>query len=263
MLVVTMVGGLFLAFALSGPGGDLSGTWVATPLQLFVLFLLAALTIRLLRGRAYAPSDLGLVVPQRAPHWAYAVLVAAAFAGLSNLGVQFIPQLREATERSLELMPFGVSLAQDIGFVLALTVAAPLGEELLYRGVIFRGVHDGIARRRPQSRRLAFWVAAIVSAVLFGISHAGEGQELQLPFLILFGLGAAWLYWWTGSLFAPVLAHSIANGVTAFHAVSGDRSFSSPLVGVVVVLGPVLALGILWLVGRLLGGRRSGARRAG
>lgn len=58
---------------------------------------------------------------------------------------------------------------------------------------------------------------------------------------MLFGLIAAFLYWWTGSLLVPVLAHALANLTTAFYTVAGEQSFTTPVVGVVAVLGPVLA----------------------
>lgn len=253
-MAVTLVAGLVMALLMLDLGGGEGGSWQAGLLQLLLMGGLAVLVVRLLRGHRYRPADLGLVHPSRPAHWVLAVVGAVVFSASSMIGVRVLPGLREATEQSAGLTPFGVSLGQDLAFLLMLTVAAPLAEELLYRGLIFRGLHDGLARRGGFARRVAFAVAAVVSALLFAVSHSGDGQEAQLPFLVLYGLIAAFLYWWTGSLLVPVLAHSLANLTTAFYTVAGEQSFTTPVVGVVAVLGPVLALGLLWLLRRALGG---------
>ena len=65
----------------------------------------------------------------------------------------------------------GRSFAQpDGGALLALGIAGPFGEELLFRGFIFR-----------QLRRWAgapFWLAALISSLLFGLGHYSQGDTV-------------------------------------------------------------------------------------
>ena len=69
--------------------------------------------------------------------------------------------------------------------VLAVVVLAPLGEELLFRGLLLRGL----------VRRLRFWPAAVISSLLFAAAHA-DSYVLWPRALSLFltGLVLAWLY---------------------------------------------------------------------
>lgn len=83
----------------------------------------------------------------------------------------------------------------------AVSVAAPLGEELIFRGLLFR-----LARDRWGAAR-----AASLTALFFGIAHL---QPWSLFGLVGLGVLLALLYHWTGSLLAPVAAHGAHNAVS-------------------------------------------------
>jgi len=99
-----------------------------------------------------------------------------------------------------------VSLGAHSGataFALDLVTAAavaPLAEEILFRGLIF----GGLAQRLP-----AAW-AAVLSAGLFAVSH---GVGVAVPIFVL-GLGLAYVYWRTRTLWAAIAAHSLVNAVS-------------------------------------------------
>jgi len=81
----------------------------------------------------------------------------------------------------------------------AVLVAAPFFEELLFRGVLL----DCIARwSRP--------LAAVLTALLWVAMH-GQYSAFEAGVLFLLGLFLAWLRFAYGSLAAPVVAHSIWN----------------------------------------------------
>lgn len=89
--------------------------------------------------------------------------------------------------------------------VVALVLLAPLGEELLFRGLLLRAL----------ARRLRFWPAALISSVAFAAAHADV--YLLWPraiALVLTGLVLAWLYRWRG-YWAAVIAHAGVNAVAA------------------------------------------------
>jgi len=101
--------------------------------------------------------------------------------------------------------PFGSSVAAGLLVVLGIVVLAPLGEELLFRGLMLRGL----------VRRLPFWPAATCSGIAFGLCHSDVWAYLFWPRLIalaLVGIGLAGLNrrrgYWSG-----VIAHATINGL--------------------------------------------------
>jgi membrane protease YdiL (CAAX protease family) len=89
-----------------------------------------------------------------------------------------------------------------IYLVVVAVVTAPLVEETLFRGIVFRALNA----------HLPFWPAALVSAGLFAAGHAQ--LSALLPILLL-GVLLAFLTRRTGSLLAPTAAHAFFNGVSA------------------------------------------------
>ena len=76
--------------------------------------------------------------------------------------------------------------------------AAPLSEELLFRGILFERLRV----------LLPFPWAALGSAAFFGLVHGNWAQGM---YAALMGLVLAWLYEKKGRLREPVLFHSAAN----------------------------------------------------
>jgi membrane protease YdiL (CAAX protease family) len=88
------------------------------------------------------------------------------------------------------------------GLAFAVTSAcllAPLAEELLYRGVLFRSFWN----------RLGVIPAAILSSAIFAILHFYDGYGLAS--VGVFGLSCALLYAATGSLAASIVLHMLYN----------------------------------------------------
>jgi membrane protease YdiL (CAAX protease family) len=76
-----------------------------------------------------------------------------------------------------------------------------VGEELVFRGVV----------QRQLMRRIAPpWLALILTAAIFSFIHLQF--EGFLPRLLL-GLVLGWLYWRTGNLWVPVIAHFFNNAL--------------------------------------------------
>lgn len=92
-----------------------------------------------------------------------------------------------------------------IALTVALVVLAPLGEEIVFRGLFLRGL----------VRRMRFPVAATVSGVVFAVAHAQ--YWLIWPLLIaisMFGIVAAYVYRRWGFP-ANVALHAAFNAVAA------------------------------------------------
>lgn len=130
--------------------------------------------------------------------WLPAAAVAAAYLAfgaysrvVDSLGVDLLqpePGVLDATLRDTPaLLLYGLTTV----------VAAPIGEELFYRGLVFGGLGTW-----------GFVPAALVSSALFALSHLD--LALLPPFMVI-GLVLSWLYWRSGSLWDAIGFHALFN----------------------------------------------------
>jgi len=130
-------------------------------------------------------------------------------------------------------------------FVRLVVIVAPLTEELLFRGLILRGLLRHYTTR----------TAIIASAVLFGVFHLNPWQFLGATVL---GVLFAWIFVRTGSLYPCIFGHAFANGVPLIASVLKVDivGFTSELTGVEFqplwfdALGLVLSAVGLWRLRR-------------
>lgn len=80
-------------------------------------------------------------------------------------------------------------------------IAAPLTEELVFRGCLY-GVLRQLGGR---------WLAIAVTAVVFALIH---GHAASIPGLLILAVALALLYEATGSLWAPLALHAVFNGLS-------------------------------------------------
>lgn len=86
--------------------------------------------------------------------------------------------------------------------VLLIVFAAPVSEEVCFRGMLFGGLRERLPRIG----------AALISALIFGGLHALTGVS-AVPPLIAFGFVLALLYEKTGSIVPGILLHMLNNSV--------------------------------------------------
>lgn len=96
-----------------------------------------------------------------------------------------------------------IVLLEDASPLLFFTLAAllgPFGEELFFRGLIYP----------VMSRMMGVYSACMLSAVVFSLSHGGQGF---LGFVVraLLGMYLAWCYERSGSLLVPFIVHALYN----------------------------------------------------
>ncbi len=159
-----------------------------------LVLVVATLGRRLLRLRA---ADLGLRRP--APEALSYGLSFGLALYLVSIAVNVVQsQLVGAHPQDL-VVAFGAHVGAR-AYVLDLVnggVVAPFSEELFFRGLIF----GGLAQRMPVP------LAAGISALLFALLH---GIGVVAPIFVL-GLGLAYVYRRTGSLWASMCTHSLVN----------------------------------------------------
>ncbi len=100
----------------------------------------------------------------------------------------------------------GLLIAIGIGVVLL----APIAEEMLFRGVVFRGLRNW-ARPGP---------AIVLSAFFFGIAHL---YPLIIPPIFVLGLILAWVVERRGSILPSIAAHVTFN-VIGFSFLIADKT---------------------------------------
>jgi CAAX protease family protein len=202
------VGGVLLALAtgavLSIPaviadspgGGGLSDTATAfVQLGTALGFLLVPFAIAAGRGATVrqAASELGLRRFRRsAIKWMFAAV--GAYLGLTILYV------------AIAGTPDQDDIAESFGSlpiqILLIVIAAPISEEVCFRGLLY----GGLRRRVP---RVA---AALLVGLIFGALHATTGIS-AVPPLIAFGFVFCLLYEKTGSIVPGIILHMLNNSV--------------------------------------------------
>ena len=117
---------------------------------------------------------------------------------------------------------------------LSTAVVAPVYEELLFRGYVFRGL----------SRSAGPVVAIVVSSLLFAGFH---GDPLHAIAVLPMGLFLGWLRWRTGSIWPCMIAHGLNNAIWVALSVTQSDYEVSVLQG---ALSLVLVLAVAAWAGR-------------
>jgi membrane protease YdiL (CAAX protease family) len=123
----------------------------------------------------------------------------------------------------------GSGLGADLGTIVVVAGLIPLGEELLFRGVL---AGAWLRAGRPG-------VAIVLSAVLFGLAHVTVGPRTVVIAALLGALLAAALFI-SGSLGAVVLAHGLINAIALLEA-GLDGAVELAALAVVIILVTVVA----------------------
>ncbi|HWX45397.1 MAG TPA: type II CAAX endopeptidase family protein [Solirubrobacteraceae bacterium] len=116
-------------------------------------------------------------------------------------------------------------------------VVAPICEEFLFRGYIFRALYNW----------RGMWPAATITGLLFGGIHAGSAPVVDLMPLAALGFALCVLYRYTGSLYPCIAAHSLNNSL-AFGSLE-NWGWQIP----VLMVGALAAITLLGLALRLGG----------
>ena len=202
----------------------------------------AAYFFAALGGRP-AASDFGLRRPERI--WRSVRLLIAVWIGffLASAIWAVVLKLDEPQTLPDDLGANG-PLLNALAVVVLVTVIAPLGEELFFRGFFFGALRNW---RGPV-------VAAMLTGALFGLIHVGSAPVGYLVPLAFFGIGLCLLYEWTGSLYPPVALHALNNSIALGANLDWTWQIPAMMVG-----STLAALACAWLLGRLIGERAPAA----
>jgi membrane protease YdiL (CAAX protease family) len=115
------------------------------------------------------------------------------------------------TEALVSLIPmpqyikdlFSGMISLDLKGYLTVGIAAPILEELIFRGLILKGL-----LQRYHAKKAIIW-----SAVIFGVIHLNPWQFV--PAFII-GLFIGWIYWKTQSIWPGIVIHFVNNSFSFY-----------------------------------------------
>ncbi|HEV2776320.1 MAG TPA: type II CAAX endopeptidase family protein [Solirubrobacteraceae bacterium] len=236
-LFIIVISGAFGASTEDPPPGINIALTLAQNLGLVV----AAYFFARLSGRPTA-ADFGLR-PTRV--WRSVRLLVAVWIGFFVLSGIWAVALGLEEQQSLpdELGADGSTLNALVVIVLV-TVIAPLGEELFFRGFFFGALRNW---RGPI-------VAAVLSGAVFGVFHAGSSPIGYLVPLAIFGFGLCLLYELTGSLYPSIALHALNNSI----ALGVNLDYGAGIIVAMMVGSTIVTLLCARLLALALGDRRPG-----
>lgn len=123
--------------------------------------------------------------------------------GISGLWIMLAEQF-PSLQKSVEAMNAGaenIAGGNAFGTFMIAVVAAPVVEELLFRGIVLRSMR----------KFTPAWAAILVSSVLFGVYHL---NIVQAVYATLMGIAAGILYEKKRNLLFPILVHFANNLIT-------------------------------------------------
>jgi membrane protease YdiL (CAAX protease family) len=199
-LLVTVI---LEAFVVSAFDPDISSLGARLVLQglLAATLIVTALMFASPQLREPAPASvLGLRRPLRSPYASMAI----AYFGYVAVAILIAAVLQPHQEDVTRDLGFGEGPLGSTAAALLIIVAAPISEEMFFRGFMFAGLR----------RSAPFVVAAVISSCVWGLFHyTGAGSWGVVLQLSLFGLALAWLYERTGSIWPTIAVHALNNAI--------------------------------------------------
>lgn len=147
--------------------------------------------------RAPTAKKLLWAIPAVVAALAISVALTSFFEILNQMLIGGPPDTQNAIKQLLERGDTMTLVMLGLSAVLI----APLTEEIIFRGFLFRNLRDTVGKG----------LAAVLSGLVFGLVHLHPTLILPLTGL---GIALALLYEWTGSLWVPIAAHMAFNLLT-------------------------------------------------
>lgn len=152
------------------------------------------LATRLALDRASLPSG-----PLAFFAWPLAGLAVTLFAMTAAVFVNlFLFGRPDDVQTAVDLVLGDVDGATLAILLVSAAILAPLAEEILFRGFLYRNLRDALGRTS----------AALFSGFVFGAVHLDPERLVPLAGL---GVVLALLYEWSGSLMVPIMVHGLWN----------------------------------------------------
>jgi uncharacterized protein len=178
------------------PGVTITGTFIQDGALIFSALLLAKMTAGRPRADQFGlrPVRVPLALGWLVASWITFLLFSGIWAAALGINENDdLPQELGADE----------STAALVAVALLVCVAAPIAEELFFRGFCFTALR----------RWIGVAGGAIATGAIFGLIHAGSADAVFLVPLAFFGVVLCLLYHRTGSLLPCIVLHALNNSL--------------------------------------------------
>ncbi len=135
---------------------------------------------------------------------AWSALLLAAFYPLVDVAMRTQMAIQGTRPEQQPIVEFARGIhspAEQMAMVLFAVIIAPLTEEFIFRGFLYRSL----------KARLGLFTAALLTSLLFSVIHLHGPSFLPLA---MFGFVLVMAYERTGSLLAPMLMHTVFNAAS-------------------------------------------------
>jgi membrane protease YdiL (CAAX protease family) len=139
---------------------------------------------------------------------AFSLVLGAAFAALVVVGTRVLVE-NAAWARNLHRDLRPMTLRLDGAGIVAMATLSAFAEELVFRGLLMP------------------WIGLVPQALVFGVVHAqlsGPSRWVWVAWATVVGLALGAIFGVSGSLFGPMLAHGMINGLNLVYLKSHDTS---------------------------------------
>lgn len=130
------------------------------------------------------------------PLWGLATLACAMF-------FDFLGPFLGIDEPDDSMVAMATSTDVPLFLYLGVGIGAPLVEEFIFRGTLWRGW---------RASRLGFWGTLVVTSFLWSILHV-QYPMIIICYIFVLGLLLGWAREKTGSIWVPVWMHALNNGL--------------------------------------------------
>jgi membrane protease YdiL (CAAX protease family) len=208
-----------------------SGLEIAdTAIQDFA-FVAAVMIFAQLGGRTLQAWQLGLRPTRR---WrAVGAVVVTVIIFLVFTAIWSSAMEVSTKEKLLEQLGANESTLLLLASAALTCIVAPICEEVLFRGYLFSAL----------SNWHGWFLAAVLTGLVFGGVHAGSAPVVDLVPLAFLGFALCVLYRWTGSLYPCIATHAINNSL-AFGALEGWNAGQTVLL-MLASLATIATVGML------------------
>lgn len=166
------------------------------------------------------------------------VLMGLSLNVVTGLVLSLVPEeWMSAYEASSSMVTSG----HPVVMALATVIAAPVIEEIIFRGLAYTRMKKGM----PTA------VAVILSSALFGVAH---GQWVWMLYAFVFGLVLVWAFEHTKSLLANILLHLSYNGCAMLQLLIPENAPETVWMAINIGSVVVAAISIFWFA-KVEGGR--------
>ena len=118
-----------------------------------------------------------------------------------HFGVDETPEFMQEAVRSSNFIPF---------MVIGVVVGAPLVEEFIFRGVLFRGWRES---------KMGLWGTLVVTSLVWTLLHVGQYGPVILSYIFLLGMLMGFAREKTGNLWVPIAMHAVNNAIATFETI--------------------------------------------